>query len=65
MSSPVPAGVGFTSVSLHFPSLRWVIYWFLLSITIDPLINCLFVTGIVLNIVLNILLFGYVMILYK
>ena len=54
---------GSTLVSLHFPSLRWVLYWFLLSITIDPPINCLFVTGIVLNIVLNILFIGYVMIL--
>ena len=52
---------GSTSVSLHFPSLRWVIYQFSLSITIDPPINCLFVTGTVFNI----LFFGYVMILYK
>ena len=30
MSSPVPAGVvASTSVSLHFPSLRWVIIGFL------------------------------------
>ena len=54
-SQPVWAS---TSVSLHFPSLRWVLYWFFISITIDPPINCLFVTGIVLNI----LFFDYVMI---